>query len=222
MSYRLSWSVVRARSSPTLGVNPVSCASLMLRLLIVPTVLLALGCSKPAATRLPTAPPVEDSSLGPGDVFEVRVYGEKDLTGEYQVAGDGTVQYPFIGTLAVSGKDTSQVAEMITDSLVKGGYMREPHVSVFVQASNSKRVSVLGAVSKPGTLPIVPGMTVVYAVSQAGGFTPLASKDDTVITRRVGGKLERYRVELSRITRGDADDFPLRAGDIVFVPERVF
>jgi polysaccharide export outer membrane protein len=77
-------------------------------------------------------------------------------------------------------------------------------------------------VAKPGTLPIVPGMTLIHAVSQAGGFTALAAKDDTVVTRRVGGKLERYRIEVSRITRGDAEDFSLRTGDIVFVPERVF
>jgi polysaccharide export outer membrane protein len=65
-------------------------------------------------------------------------------------------------------------------------------------------------------------MTVVQAVSNAGGFTPLASKDDTVVTRRVQGKLERYRISVSEVTRGNAEDFPLRAGDIVFVPERVF
>lgn len=175
-----------------------------------------------APTRLPDQIPAEDTSLAAGDVFEVRVFGEKDLTGTYQVGADETIRFPFVGSLEVAGKETSDVARMITEGLVTGGYFKDPQVSVVLQESNSKRVSVLGAVAKPGTLPIVPGMTVVYAVSQAGGFSALASKDDTVITRRVGGKLERYRVEVSRITRGDVDDFPLRAGDIVFVPERVF
>lgn len=160
--------------------------------------------------------------MGSGDVFEVRVFGQEDLTGSYQVSPDGTIHFPFLGSLGVVGKNTSEVATMIATGLEQGGFLKEPSVSVFLQESRSKRISVLGAVAKPGSLPIVPGMTVVYAVSQAGGFTALASKDDTVITRRVGGKLERYRVEVSRITKGDAEDFPLRAGDIVFVPERIF
>lgn len=194
-----------------------------LRVFVILLSLAGFGACKPqVTTRLPDQPPAEDTSLGDGDVFEVRVFGEKDLTGSYQVGPDGTIQFPFIGTVHVGGKDASAVAKAISDGLAQGGYLKDPHVSVFLQESNSKRISVLGAVTKPGTLPIVPGMTVVHAVSQAGGFTSLASKDDTVITRRVGGKLERYRVEVSRITRGDAEDVPLRAGDIVFVPERVF
>jgi polysaccharide export outer membrane protein len=177
---------------------------------------------KHSPNRVPTVPPAEDTTLGAGDEFEVRVFGEKDLTGNHQVAPDGTIQFPFLGTVAVAGKETTQVAKAIAAGLSTGGYLKEPQVSVFLLKSNSKRVSVLGAVAKPGTFPIVPGLTLVNAVSEAGGFTALASKDDTVVTRRIDGKLERYRIEVSRVTRGDTEDFPLRAGDIIFVPERVF
>jgi polysaccharide export outer membrane protein len=160
--------------------------------------------------------------LGPGDVFEIRVFGEKDLTGKYQVGPDGNIRFPFLGIVDVGGKEADQVAQEISEGLQNGQFLLDPHVSVFVEQTNSKRISVIGAVTKPGTFPIMPGMTVVQAVSNAGGFTPLASKDDTVVTRRVNGKLERYRIFVSEVTRGNADDFPLRAGDIVFVPERVF
>jgi protein involved in polysaccharide export with SLBB domain len=183
---------------------------------------LAVACGRGSATRLPTVAPVEDTTLGPGDVFEIRVFGEKDLTGKYQVGTDGTIRFPFLGSLVVGGKDTDQVASEITEGLKAGHFLLDPQVYVLVEQANSKRISVIGAVARPGTLPITPGMTVVQAVSTAGGFTPLASKDDTVVTRRVKGKLERYRVAVSEVTRGDADDFPLHAGDIVFVPERVF
>ena len=176
----------------------------------------------PEQQAAPLVVPEEDTSLGPGDVFEIRVFGEKDLTAKYQVGPDGKIRYPFLGELAVQGKDPQEVALEITEKLKAGQFLRDPHVSVFVEQSNSKRISVLGAVAKPGTFPIIPGMTVVQAVSGAGGFTPLASKDDTVVTRRLDGKLERHRVPVTAVTRGDADDFPLRAGDIVFVPERVF
>jgi len=160
--------------------------------------------------------------MGVGDVFEVRVFGEKELTGKYQVGPDGSINYPFLGRVVVVGKEAVEVAQLISDGLKQGQFLVNPNVSVFVEQSNSKRVSVLGAVGKPGTLAIIPGMTVVQAVSNSGGFTPLASKDDTVVTRRINGKLERYRIPVSDITRGDAEDFPLRAGDIVFVPERIF
>jgi protein involved in polysaccharide export with SLBB domain len=180
------------------------------------------SCRPNATSQLPVQVPEEDTTLGPGDVFEVRVFGEKDLTAKYQVGPDGSIRFPFLGVLDVGGKDADEVAHEISTRLKEGQFLLDPHVSVFVEQANSKRLSVLGAVAKPGTFPIVPGMTVVQAVSNAGGFTPLASKDDTVVTRRVNGKLERYRISVSEVTRGNADDFALRAGDIVFVPERVF
>lgn len=173
-------------------------------------------------TSIGNQPGVEDTTLGPGDVFEIRVFGEKDLTGKYQVGPDGSIRYPFLGIVAVGGKEADEIAREIAQRLMDGQFLLDPQVSVFVQESNSKRISVLGAVSKPGTFPIVPGMTVVHAVSGAGGFTALASKDDTVVTRRVNGELKRYRIAVSEVTRGNAEDFALRAGDIVFVPERVF
>jgi protein involved in polysaccharide export with SLBB domain len=183
---------------------------------------LVCSCTRSTSSALPTQIPEEDTTLGPGDVFEVRVFGEKDLTAKYQVGPDGTVRFPFLGVIVVGEKDADVVAHEIAQGLKEGHFLLDPQVSVFVEQSNSKRISIIGAVAKPGTLAIIPGMTVVQAVSNAGGFTPLASKDDTVVTRRVNGKLERYRISVSEVTRGNAEDFPLRAGDIVFVPERVF
>jgi polysaccharide export outer membrane protein len=186
--------------------------------------LLIAGCGGAGGSTMPTdvASLSDDTSLGTGDVFEVRVFGEKDLSGSYQVGPDGSISFPFVGTVVVAGKEAAAVAQELAARLKQGGYLVDPQVSVFVQEANSKRISVIGAVAKPGTLSIIPGMTVVQAVSQAGGFAPLASKDDTVVTRRVNGALKKYRIPVSDITRGDADDFPLRAGDIVYVPERVF
>lgn len=183
----------------------------------------AIGaCSHATSSAHPVKVPEEDTTLGPGDVFEVRVFGEKDLSAKYQVGPEGTIRFPFLGVIPVQGKEADEVAREIAGRLKEGQFLLDPQVSVYVEQTNSKRYSVIGAVAKPGTFPIIPGMTVVQAVSNAGGFTPLASKDDTVVTRKVKGKLERYRISVSEVTRGNADDFPLRAGDIVFVPERVF
>lgn len=183
---------------------------------------MTISCAPSRGASSPTHTTADDTALGSGDVFEVKVYGEESLSGKYQVGADGTIRYPFLGTLAVGGKEVGAVAKEIAEGLKSRQYLLDPQVSILVVASNSKRVAVLGAVAKPGMIPVIAGMTVVEAVSTAGGFTALASKDETVVTRRVDGKLERYRVAVSEATRGNTDDFPLRPGDIVFVPERVF
>jgi protein involved in polysaccharide export with SLBB domain len=95
-------------------------------------------------------------------------------------------------------------------------------VNVLVEEYVSKRVSVFGSVAKPGTFPLLSGMTVVQAISLAGGLTSIANATEVVITRRSGEKMRRLTVSITKITRGQASDVSLEAGDLVFVPERVF
>ncbi len=164
----------------------------------------------------------DDTILGPGDVFEVTVYGEKELSGKYKVAKDGSIDFPLVGRVVVAGKEPTEVSDDISKQLREGQILRNPQVSVFVTEYASKRVSVVGAVSKPGTFPMSSGLTVVQAISLAGGFTALASRNDTLVTRRDNQKTERFRVPVERVTEGRADDFALQAGDIIYVPERLF
>jgi polysaccharide export outer membrane protein len=67
-----------------------------------------------------------------------------------------------------------------------------------------------------------PGITVVEAISMAGGFSSLADRDGTVVTRRVGSETVRYRVPVAKVAKGQAKDIEVAAGDIIFVPERLF
>ena len=186
---------------------------------------LAWGCGS-GATRPPTAskPPVAaDSALGPGDTFEVTVYGEGDLSGKYRIAEDGTINFPFVGRLGVAGKAPSEIANLIQTALEQKEILRDPHVSVFLLEQTSRHVSIVGAVAKPGSYPLSSGgMTIIEAISAAGGLTALASGNNTIVTRRESGKLQRYKVPVENISEGHADDFHLQDGDIVFVPERVF
>ena len=195
-------------------------------LLITTLLLLAVGssaCSKRGVQATEVPPPAtDDTTLGPADVFSVRVYGEEALTASHQVAPDGTINFPLLGAVQVTGLEPTEVAEKIQTELRKRDLMRNPHVSVYVEAYASKRVSVVGAVANPGAFPLEPGMTVVQAISMAGGFSSLADRDATVVTRRIDGELIRYRVPVLRITKGQAEDIEVAAGDIVFVPERLF
>ncbi len=188
---------------------------------LFPLVLLiaACGSSSPAVVPPPTQ---DDTTLGAGDVFDIRVYGEDELTNTYRVAEDGSIDYPFIGRIEVAGLEPPVVAQVVAERLREGEYLVNPQVSVFVKEYNSKRISVIGAVARPGTFPMTSGLTAVQAISLAGGFTSLAARNDTVVSRRVQGELRRYRVPAEDITEGQVDDVPVQAGDIIYVPERVF
>jgi len=162
-----------------------------------------------------------DTELGPGDVFDVRVYEEQQLSGTYRVSADGTISFPLVGQLATNGLTPTAVGKLL-ESKLSEGYLRNPHVSIFVKEYNSKKVSVLGQVTKPGTFPYIDSMTVIEAVTLAGGFTPIAAKNDTVVTRSEGTQKIRTQVRVEAISEGTERNFCLHPGDIVFVPERLF
>jgi polysaccharide export outer membrane protein len=154
--------------------------------------------------------------LGPGDVFEVNVYQEKELSGIYQVSPDGRIDFPLVGMLSVEGLAPGQVADLIRNGLM-GGYIRNPNVNVYVKEFNSKKVFVLGEVQKPGTFRFEESMNVIQAITLAGGFTDRASKNGTVVTRVRDQVEDRIAVPVE----GRSPNFLLRPGDIVFVPESV-
>ncbi len=182
---------------------------------------LVWGCGG-NAPRTSVPAPIADTTLGNGDVFDVSVYDEEELSGSYRVDDNGSIDFPLIGRVQVDGLEPSDVASLLAQLLRDGEFLRDPHVSVFVQEYNSKRVAVLGAVQRPGNLSFAPGMTVVQAISQAGGFTPLASKNKVTLSRRVEGTLRRFEVRADDVTRGESEDPRVQPGDIIFVPERVF
>jgi protein involved in polysaccharide export with SLBB domain len=182
----------------------------------------SLGCRAEATPLSVPGGHDMDTALGVGDVIEVRVYGEPDLTARHSVAEDGSIDFPLIGRVVVAQKKPPEVADMLEQRLREGGYLRTPHVSIFVEEYRSKRVTVLGAVSNPGSYPFTPGLTVMQAVSLAGGFTALGNRNSTTITRRSEGELVRIQVPAGNIQKGAADDFRLQPGDMIFVPERVF
>jgi polysaccharide export outer membrane protein len=185
--------------------------------------LLVAGCGPTASTVVEAAPTpvVADTSLGVGDSFEVRVYGESDLSGLYKIGAEGTITFPLCGTIEVRGLDAQQIAKRISDRL-RDGILRNPQVTVLVKEQTSKKVYILGQVAKPGTFTYTPSMSVVEAITVAGGFTPLAAKNDTTITRLADGKKSIVKVPVEDIGVGRAKNVYLQPGDIISVPERLF
>lgn len=193
-------------------------------LLVAAAAALALGgCTRRSAMRLeePPAVQVNASTLGPGDVLEVRVYREPELSGVYQVGSDGDVVFPLCQRVVVNGLTPNGAADAVRKCLANG-FMRDPQVTVVVKEYNSKKVFVFGEVQKPGTFVYQDGMSIVQAVTVAGGFTRTAAQNATSVTRRVSGQEVRMKVPVQDIALGKAPNFTLEPGDIVFVPESLF
>lgn len=199
-----------------------SCA--FLRVPWVLLVVLAVGGCAPAHSgpRINLPPPSERNVLGPGDIFTMEVVGEKDLPHDYQVASDGTVDLPYVHSVKVADLEAQQVARLIRQRLIDEKILTDPSVVVQIKSFASRQVTLLGQVAKPGNLPLSPGMTLLEAISQAGGLTAVASASHVNLTRRTGKNSQTVQVDVDAITEGKAPDVPLQAGDRIYVRERVF
>jgi len=193
--------------------------------ILVGLLLAGAACADRAVAPYPISPPPlpEDAELAPGDEFDVRVFGEKDLSNPYQVATDGTIDFPLIGTVAVAGKTPQEVASAIEAKLADG-FLKNPQVDVYVKSRPSQRISVFGQVRKPGSFPYSDNMSIVEAITLAGGFTPMAKKNSVRVTRKTPKKVEPERifVAVEDIAEAKAPNFVLRPADVVFVDERTF
>ncbi|HSP18227.1 MAG TPA: polysaccharide biosynthesis/export family protein [Myxococcaceae bacterium] len=201
-------------------------ASLLLSLLLV-----LVACKGPRGTGGTTlradevpqadAPAASSTTLGPGDLIEVRVFEEADLSGPYRVAPGGTIDFPLCGKIHVQGLNTSGTADVLTRCLGEK-YLKHPQVSVLLREYNSKKIFVFGEVQKPGTFPYEEDMSIIQAITMAGGFTKVASKNDIAVTRTAEGKETKIRVPVADIGTGREKNFRLQPGDIVFIPESIF
>lgn len=185
-----------------------------------------LGCPATAPpdyqkVKIDTAALLNSTAVGPGDVFEVRVFGHPDMTGTYRVATEGNIDYPLVGHLEVSGLTATAISKRISERLKSGGYLRNPHVIVYVKELKSKKVFVLGQVRKPGSFSYEERMSIVQAIALSGGFTPLAEKNYAIVTRIVDGTEKRVPVPVEDIISDKSPNFLLQPGDIIFVPEAV-
>ena len=170
--------------------------------------------------RLPD--PVESTTLGPGDMFTMDVVGEPDLPRDFQVASDGTVDFPYVHRLRVQGLEPQEVARALRDRLIAQQILTDPSIIVSVKEYNSKRVTVLGQVQRPGSFPLTPGMTLVQAISNAGGLNAIANGDRVNLTRKERRSTTTVVLSFDAITDGRSPDLLLQAGDQIYVHERVF
>jgi protein involved in polysaccharide export with SLBB domain len=192
-------------------------------LLVAIASLATAGCNR-AYRGPPNLPaPSLSTDVGPGDLFEVSVVGEKDIPKEFRVQPDGTIDFPYLDRITVAGLEPQQIEELIKAGLAGHKILAAPQVTIVVRQYNSKKINIVGAVQKPGSLPWSDGMKLVEAISLAGGLGQLSDGDHVRITRIVGpNKTVTATVSIDDITDGKLGDVPLQAGDTIKVDQRVF
>jgi polysaccharide export outer membrane protein len=163
------------------------------------------GCA-PTGSDLPPLPPLVSTGayhLGPGDRVRVLVYGDKELSDVFSIGDDGLISLPLAGSVAASGRTPSQLADAIAASLKQRGMIEDP--SVAVEVASYRPIFILGEVIHPGQYPYEPDMTVIAAVSLAGGYTYRAIQSYEGVVRTQGSQTTDGLVRpQDRLEPGDA------------------
>ncbi len=159
--------------------------------------------------------------VGVGDLLQIEVYDEADLTKEVRVLTDGFISMPLLGEIQAADLTVKDLQEKITKLLAEK-YLVSPQVTVFVKEFS--KIYVFGEVKSPGSFPIYGNMTVFEAITLAGGFTEVANPAKIKVVRQERGKETSFEADITRLTKkGDSSqDIELKANDRVIVPRSFF
>lgn len=181
--------------------------------------LIAAALAVPAPAEEPAerngSQPEVEYTLGPEDVLAVFVWKEPELSTTVTVRPDGRITLPLAGELEAAGKTPRQLQTEVTERLEQ--YLEMPVVTVSVEAINSRQISVLGEVRRPGRYRIAQRTTVLDAIALGGGFTEFADRGDVVVLRNGQNGVRRIPVNVKRALHAGADPLYLEPGDTVYV-----
>lgn len=183
------------------------------------TALLARG-AEPAATGTHNV----DYILQPLDLLRIVVFQEPDLERQVRISQENSVNLPLIGSVDLTGKSVRQAEEMIR-ARYDAEFLKNPQITITVLEYTQRTVQVLGAVNSPGAIAFTPEqqMTLVEAIARAGGQARIADIRKVRLTR-VGadGKAETFTINVDDVMKGSSNEkWPLKKGDVIFVPERI-
>lgn len=158
--------------------------------------------------------------IEPGDVLEIVILGEEELSRDLLVMHNGNITFPLIGDIKVAGLTTSEVADTLTDKLKK--YFVQPLVSVILKGPTISAIAVYGEVLRPGTVEYQRGLRLSDYVALAGGPTDRANLKKVKVVRNTAQGVKVYTVNLGAILKKgiEKDNFELKAGDWVYIGRR--
>jgi polysaccharide export outer membrane protein len=175
----------------------------------------ANSAPKGGTTPIATDP---DYKIGPQDMLRVDVWKEPDISRTVPVRPDGKITLPLVNDVQASGLTTTQLAAKIAEGLKK--YITSPQVTVGVTEINSRKIFVSGEVTRPGAFPLLPNMTVLQALSSAGGFTQFAREKKIYILRMENGRQVKHPFNYKEAVSGKnvEQNIILEGGDVIVVP----
>ena len=178
-----------------------------------------VGTATPPSRGGPPGPLKSDYVIGKEDLLELGVFEQPDLTRTVRVSGDGTISLPLLGIVPLAGLSTKQAEEKLRD-LLSDKYLTDPQVWVFVKVAKSRKVSVVGAVEKPGSIEMLGDRTLLEAISEAGGLTHQAGRDLYVLRPDASGAATRIDIDLDdlMINGNPVLNIALSPGDVINIP----
>lgn len=186
-----------------------------------PAVQAAVG----AGAAFPPPDPMEnathgerDTLIGPLDTLDIAVYRIDGLTRTVQVNSNGEIDYPLIGTITAMGKTADALATEIAAKL-GARYVEAPQVTVFIKQSQSQKITVTGAVLKPGVYDATGRLTLMQAIAIANGTGEFANKRSVVVFRMINHRRTAGLFSLAAIQAGKVDDPEIYPGDAIVVAE---
>jgi polysaccharide export outer membrane protein len=154
--------------------------------------------------------------IGPLDVLDVTVFKVKDLESHVQVAESGTINLPLVGEVPAAGR-TAQEIERDLEKRLGAKYLKNPQVTIYVKEYNSQRLTVEGAVKKPGVYPLKGKTTLLQAIAMAEGQNTDLASSNVVVFRKTDGQRTAARFDVDEIRAGTTEDPTMRQGDVVVV-----
>jgi polysaccharide export outer membrane protein len=167
-------------------------------------------------TRMPTAAPVDPHSyvIGPEDILVIRVWREPELSQGVQVRPDGMITLPLVGDLKAAGLTPAGLQKKVVDALSE--YINKPEVTVSLNSVQSKKYYIVGEVSRPGTFPLVVPITILQALTNAGGFREFADTKKITILRN--GKILKFNYKDVVKGKNMDQNILVENGDYIVVP----
>jgi len=182
----------------------------------------AVANGERAADKHPASPAQEGSSdsdylIGADDMLRISVWKEPDLSENLPVRPDGKISMPLLNDVQAAGLTPLQLKDSLTEKLKK--FIADPRVTVVVTAMNSRRIFVSGEVVHSGPMPLLPHMTVLQALSQAG-FTQFANPKGIYLLRTENGRQQKIGFNYKEVIKGNhpEQNIVLKPGDTVVVP----
>jgi len=156
--------------------------------------------------------------IGEEDILAINVWKEAEISRTVPVRPDGKISLPLVNDVQAAGLTPTQLSMVITERLRK--FLAEPQVTVIVTQINSRRIYILGEVGRAGAYPMLPNMTVLQAVSSAGGFSQYANLKGIYVMRSENGKQVRFPFNYKEVIKGlrTEQNIILKPGDTIVVP----